>query len=229
VLIALSGPVLKLIGLRRSLDVIPQLVCSGQVHAAALIYSECLPTARNLRLSFSHGEIARIGIWIDTHHINAVLQQCERCIRSVDLKDLVLSKVPHAEIHLSFRELDLNGLIVQIEKTKAGLRRHPHDSYIQVQLGLSALVRIQIIPGSKRPIPFRWSPIVCSSRLHRNVPVDVVEPCNASRWVLLRESAQREKRAKACGNCQSFCFCFKCLHHNGVSLHDRCSLVPGRF
>src|SRR5437764_9208910 len=127
VLIALSGRVLELIGLRRCLDVIAQLIRSGKVHAAALIDRKSLATARDLRLSFPHGKIACVGVWIDTHHVGTVLQKRKRRIRSVHLKDLVLSKVPNPEMHLSFGELDLNGLIVQVKKTKTGLRGHAQD------------------------------------------------------------------------------------------------------
>jgi hypothetical protein len=77
-------------------------------------------------------------------------------------------------MHLSFRELDLNRLIVQVQEAEAGLRPHPHHGDIQVQLGLSSLVCIQVVTRGKRPIRLRRSPIVYSSRFHRNVPVDVI-------------------------------------------------------
>jgi hypothetical protein len=112
VLIALGRPVFELIGLLRILYVVGQLVCAGQVHAAALIDSECLPTACDLGLSFSNHEKARVGICVDTNCVYAVSQQRNCGIRSVYLKHLVLSKVPDAEIHLSFRKFDLNSLVV---------------------------------------------------------------------------------------------------------------------
>ncbi len=208
VLIALHRPVFKLVGLGCSLDIVTQLVRSGQVHAAALIDRKGLPAACDLGLPFSHDEKTRVSIRIDTHDVAAVLQKCERRVRSIYFKHLVLTEISDVEVHLSFRKFDLNGLIVEIQKTEARLGRHAHHGDVEVQLSLSPLIGVQVIPCGKRTVPFGRRPIVHSSRLHRNVPICVIQPCHARGRIGLRENSACEQPAKACGRGHLFCFSF---------------------
>jgi hypothetical protein len=94
------------------------------------------------------------------------------------------------EIHVAFGKFQLHSPVVEIQEAEACIRTHPHGCNVQVQLRGCTLVCVKVVSRRKGPVNICRSPVVNASRLHRNIPVDVVEPRYAVRWIVLRMSSK---------------------------------------
>jgi hypothetical protein len=130
--VARGSPVVEVVGIGRSLHVVGHLVRPGNFRAVTRIHRERLPAASCFGLSRADHHEAKAPIWIYPESIHSVAQQRHGRICRVDFEDLVGAQIVYAELHVAFGQLDLHGLIVQIQKPEARIRSHPHGGLVEV-------------------------------------------------------------------------------------------------
>jgi hypothetical protein len=190
----LFTPLVELVRLRSKLDVIGELICPTQGCTIVRVQGKRPTAAGYLGLTLPDDQISHIAIRINTETVDTIAQQIDGCIGGIHFEHLIAAEVVYTNVHISFSELQLHGAVVEVEKTKAGLRTDPHYGDIKMKLGCSALIRVQIIANSERSVNFGWCPFVYSRRFHRNIAVYIVETGHARWWVLLRGQVAAKKQ-----------------------------------
>jgi hypothetical protein len=126
----------------------------------------------------------------------------ERERRCVDFVDLIVVEPAHAQVQRTFSQLDLRGLIVEIEEIEAGLRIQAQRRRTDFELGARIVVGPQFVAGNQRTVDLRLDPVVLSGRDETDCAADISQARDA-RWRIrliagllvrcrLRDRAERE-------------------------------------
>ena len=114
--VARGAPLVPCIGSRSGCEVVVDLIVAPHDYPLARIDRERLPSARHLTLPIANRDDGGLGIGIGVDAVFAGTKQSEGQVGRVDLENLILREIAHADRERPFRKPDLHGLVVQVQK-----------------------------------------------------------------------------------------------------------------
>src|ERR1700738_1199319 len=125
--------------------------------------------------------------------------------------------MPHAYSQRAFGDLQLNGVVVEIQKRKTSVAAETNRRGAEVQLGARVVVSPKFVSRSHGPIHDRGHPFVRARRLKRDRAIDVTEASYArGRIILVSSSALRNKNYHRHRKSDQACKLERVFSHNQI-------------
>ena len=196
--VAIFGPRLKPIGLRRILYVVSELIGTRELRAIAGVQGKVLAAAIDIRLAAADHRPGSRGIRVGIEAILATARDGDGGVGRVHFEAVAVGQMARAQDQLALGEADLHEVVVQIEKAHAGLGTEAQHRIIQMQLGARVGIGPQVVTRGEGPVHDGGRPIVGAGGLDGNIARNKVQVRDARRRVL-RVSWQHEQAGKSCG------------------------------
>ena len=113
------APIIKVIVLARVVNISRKCIRTGERAALPGMNGIGLAATCSFSLAATHDHERGVSIFAGLKAVLAGTQDGKRLIGRIHFKYLVAAEPLHADIESSFRELDLNGAVVQVEEGKA--------------------------------------------------------------------------------------------------------------
>ena len=97
------------------------MIVAPDGHLLARIDREGIPSAGHLALPIANRNRRDLGIGIGIDAVIAWTKHRERHVGCVDLEDLILPEIAHADRERPFGKPDLHRLVIQIQKLKRSI------------------------------------------------------------------------------------------------------------
>ena len=179
------GPIVELIRIAKLIHLGVQIVRPTERAARSGLQRIALPIPGRFALAFSNRDHGVGAVCARLHPITARLVDRERQIRRVDFENIVLVQFPHANVDRARRKLDLNRVIIQIQKREAGIGIQTNHCRPQLQLGARILIRPELVARRQWTIRHRSHPIRLARGLERNRAFHVSNSSHAARRIVL--------------------------------------------
>ena len=98
------------------------MIVAPHDYPLARIDRERLPSARHVTLPVANRNDRGLGIGIGVDAVFAGTKQSESQVGRVDLENLVLREIAHADRERTFRKPDLHRLVIQVQKLERRVR-----------------------------------------------------------------------------------------------------------
>ena len=147
-----------------------------------------MATSGSFALAGTHDYIRGISISACLNAVATGAQDSKRLIGGIHFKDFIAVESPHANIDRSFRELDLNGTVVQVEERKTSAVIQADGRRTQLQFCAGSLVGPDPVARRDGTVGKCLHPILFTGWFERNRALYIVQPRHASwRVVIIRD------------------------------------------
>src|SRR5258708_6319404 len=119
--VAFVGPALQIVIVAHSFDIGIQLVRAAEDASLVGMHSKRLPTAGDFAFAIANDDYRCVAGFIHIDSINASTLNRESQVGSIDLEIFVTIQMPHANAQRAFGQLQLNGVVIEIQKRKTSV------------------------------------------------------------------------------------------------------------
>jgi hypothetical protein len=169
------------------------LVGAHEGHHFLVVDRNCLAAAAGFGLALNDSDYSGIAGFADVHPILSGLIQQHGEIRRIDLVRLVFQQLAHVNAHRSGGDLHLRDVVIEIQKREPGAGAHPDNGAADIELSTRARgVRPKSVARCEGTIQLRTHPVLRSRRLERDGALDVAQPRNAPRRVVVVSEGHTE-------------------------------------
>jgi hypothetical protein len=189
-------PRVELIGLACLFDIsVKRIRAAERAHLAGV---QCvgLSIAGSLSVAVTHCNHGVCAILARLQAVASWLGDGEGQVRRVDFEVIVGIQVPHSHVDLAGTQLQLDGLIIEIQKGDSGICRQSNYSCAQLEFRARVFVGPNFVADRHWPVLYGFDPIGFTGRLKRDRAFHITETRHAPRWVrvlILCRSLQSER------------------------------------
>ena len=115
-MIAVVGPVVELVGFSDLFHVGVQRIGAAERSSLSGVNLVGLAVTGGLTVAFADGDDGIASVFTGFQTITSWLVDGEREVGGVDLEDIILVELPHADVNRSRTQLNLRAVIVQVEE-----------------------------------------------------------------------------------------------------------------
>ncbi|SPC21839.1 conserved membrane hypothetical protein [Cupriavidus oxalaticus] len=162
-------------------------VGAGKAHAVAALQFDRAAVAVDHGAAMPHRHRGGAAVRGHVEPVVARLARHEGQVGRIDLDGLVLRQRAHAHLQRALRQLDLRGVVVQVQDAGRGGTAHAHGDGAGMQLGAAAGVHPQPVAGSDRAVQAGGGPLVRTGRRKAQVAFDRGERGDAGGRIGLRD------------------------------------------
>ncbi|MCY1519461.1 hypothetical protein D9M68_542130 [compost metagenome] len=162
-------------------------VGAGKAHAIAALQFDRAAVAVDHGAAMPHRHRGGAAVRGHVEPVVPRLARHEGQVGGIDLDGLVLRQRAHAHLQRALRQLDLRGVVIQVQDAGRGSAAHAHGDGAGMQLGAAAGVHPQAVAGGHRPVQAGGGPLVRAGRREAQVAFDRGQRGDAGGRVGLRD------------------------------------------
>ncbi len=149
------------------------------------MHSKRLPTAGNFAFAIANDNYRGVAGFIHVDSVNARTQDRESQVGSIDLEIFVTIQMPHADAQRALGDLQLNGVVVEVQKRKTSAGSKTNRRGAEMQLCARIVVSPKLVAGGHGPVHHSGDPVVRSRRLKRDRAFGLTEASYAAGGIIL--------------------------------------------
>ena len=115
------GPIIEIIGTPNLIHFCVQRIGAGEGKSLTGMHGIALTIACGFAFSLVNRYHGGVSVFGSVHTVTAGAGDGEGLVGGINFEHVVTFEVPHAHVHASGAELDLNGAVIEIEKSDAGV------------------------------------------------------------------------------------------------------------
>jgi hypothetical protein len=134
------GPVIKIVGTPDLIHFCVQRIGAGEGKALTGTHRVALTVASGFAFSLAYRYHGGVAVFGSVHTVMAGRADGKGLVGGVDFEHIVTVKFPKAHVHASGAQLNLNGAVIEIEKTNTGISANINRGRAQLNFGTGIAV-----------------------------------------------------------------------------------------
>ena len=158
-MIAVVGPIVEGIRIVEVGHFGIELIGAAECSSLPAVQAKILAVAGGFALTFANADDRVITVGAGLHAIMSRLNNRECLVRGVDLEVIISAEPAYGDADGSRRKLNLNRLVVEIQKRKTSIGRHTDHGRSELNFGTRALIGPKLVSSGHRTVGNRSHPL----------------------------------------------------------------------
>ena len=184
-MIATFGPGIECVGIADLLHVGVERVGAAEVADLSTAQRVTLPVARGFTIAGAHADRRGVAIFTGFDAVVAGLEGREREIGRVDFEVIVVIQPANGDVDHAGGELDLNGVVIEVEEGESGHGRKPDNGGTELNFGARVYISPEFVAGGHGTVGNRSYPVVFASGLEGDGTFHIAEAGYATGRIVL--------------------------------------------
>ncbi len=211
------GPALQIVVATHTLDIGVQLIGAAKYPGLVGVHAIGLPATGDFSFSIANDNYGGVARFIHVDSVNARTRGCKSQIRCINLENFAATETPQTNSHRSFRQLQLRGVVVQIQKRKTSVRAQANRARTDLQLCPGITVSPKLVSSGHGPVHHSTNPVLRSCRLKGNRSIRNAETSHAcGRIIVVRCGSRRTKQCHGQCHGDQACKFERIFSHNQI-------------